>query len=46
MVGVDHDLMAALTLDVGNETDAAAVVLEIGMIETCGRWPAGASESL
>jgi hypothetical protein len=32
MVRVAHDLMAALTLDVRDKTDAAAVVLGVGTI--------------
>jgi hypothetical protein len=33
VIGVAHDLMAALALNVGNKADAAAVVLELGTIK-------------
>jgi hypothetical protein len=41
MIGIADDLVAALALDMGNEADAAAVMLEIGMIEPPGHGPEG-----
>jgi hypothetical protein len=41
MVGVADDLVAALAFDMGNETDAAAVVFEIRVIEPRGTGPRG-----
>ncbi len=39
MVRIGHDLVAALALDVRDEADAAAVVLELGPIKaSCRRW--------
>jgi hypothetical protein len=44
VVGIADDLVTALTPDVGYEADAAAVVLEIRMIETvCPGHSAGAT---
>jgi hypothetical protein len=37
MICIEDNLMAALTSYVGDETDAAAVVLEFGTIETLFR---------
>jgi hypothetical protein len=44
MIGIEHDLMTALTLDVRDEADAAAIVLEFGPIEALRRRQAVSSQ--
>jgi len=37
-ISVHHDLMTALALDVGQETDPAAVPFVTGIVQTLALW--------